>query len=140
MSPMKINKTKILWSMGSAFLICWVYIGITRPTSALFYHDRLFIKYAFFIIAFNIVILLFIYPILVDKKIISADYHKENKLGKAKNNFIVISILLPGLICFWSGVFFASNVNTPLKWLMFLACFFVYLKSIYYLFLRKKKD
>jgi hypothetical protein len=123
--------------MGFSILLLVGYILLFHPNNAIVDHHIFFIKYAAYIFMINVSLLMFWLPYLYKKNIISPDHHNENDLVKAKANFAVLTILLPGVISIFSVIFFALKIKTLVKWVMLIAFLYAYIKSIYLLYLKK---
>jgi len=80
---------------------------------------------------------MFITPILIEKRIIGANYHEEDKFGKAKMFLVFYTIASPGLFLVFIASWLTGVGKIPFSLIMLLFCY-GYLKNIY-VFLFKKR-
>lgn len=128
----------LCWTIGFFLLVGWVIGSILHPWKADIPHDNFFIKYALDIFIYNVVVLMLILPFLMEKGIISSDYHNDNQIGKAKFKFVVLTIVLPGTL----SVLIAFTIVNLMRYIILLmACIFlyVYIESIFLLLRNRKK-
>lgn len=124
------NRTRyiILWVFGLAALICIIYILKANPEKIIpegQLHPIL--KYFLPIIVINIAIALIIWPFLAMRGTVTPDYHSASKYMKAKSEFILYLLCLPGILIFVITVSKLFTVSLLGKlFAVFLLCHFIY--------------
>jgi len=121
----------LFWSMSLLILIGWGSARILHPGNMDFPHHFFLLKYAGDIAFFNFAILMFISPFLIQKRVISSNYHGENKIGQAKTILVIYTILFPGIILLCIAGILAGIVPFAVILILFL---YMYLKNAYIFF------
>lgn len=94
------------------------------------------IKYSLLLFSINLFFLLFMAPILMHKGIITLDYYEAGKYQRAKSNFVLLSISLPGWI-FLSIAAYNLSSSRGLIYLFGCFLFFVFFSSVITLLRRR---
>ena len=124
----------LFWSISLLAIILWAAARMLHPGNMDFPHHFFLLKYAGDIICLNFAILMFVSPFLIDKGLISANYHDENEVGRARTILVIYSIMLPGMVLLSVASILAKIVPLVLIIILFG---YVYLKNMYVFFIKK---
>lgn len=127
----------LCWSISTIIIIGWVICRILHPGNANFPHHFFLFKYSLDLLFINIAIVVFLWPFLISKGIIGANYHDENKFGKAKIFLILYGLFFPGLILVFISSLVTKEAYIPSSMLLILYCY-AYLKNGY-IYLKKNR-
>jgi len=125
----------LCWSISLLALIAWGTARILHPGNMDFPHHFFLLKYAIDIAFLNFAILMFIYPFLMKKGLVSVNFHDENEVGKARSILVIYSIILPGMALVCVAGFLAKIVPFVLIMILFG---YVYLKNSYIIFVKNR--
>lgn len=100
----------ICWGIGLVGLVI-IFNAIISGNQSIYISgfNNPLIKYSLLICALNLFILLFLAPILIHKGIITLDYYNDDKYARAKSNFVLLSISLPGWIFLSIAAYYLSS-------------------------------
>ena len=129
----------LCWSISLITLIGWAIIRVLHPGNANFPHDFFLFKYAIDILLINISFVMFIWPFLIKRGVIGADYRTENSFGKAKISIVLYAILFPGLFLVFVSSWVTGEAYIPSTMIMLLFIY-GYSKNSYLYFLKRRKD
>lgn len=122
----------LCWVVGSFILVGWVTARIIHPGKADLPHNFFLIKYAIDIFMINVAILMIFIPYLMEKGIITSDYHNDDKHEQAKFKFFILTITLPGILLLFFSLFIVDYFNNLII-ILFIIFVYVYLESIFFL-------
>ena len=74
----------LCWSISAIIIIGWATGKILHPGSGDFPHNFFLFKYSLDLLFINGAVVMFIWPFLISKGIVGANYHDEMSLGKQK--------------------------------------------------------
>jgi len=126
----------LCWSMSALILTGWAIGRSLHPGNVNFPHPFFLFKYSLEILFISIAIVLFIWPILISKGVIGANYHTENEVGKAKIYLVLYGMIFPGLLLVFFSCLITNVDLIPISMLLVLFCY-GYLKNVY-IFIRKR--
>ena len=88
------------------------------------------IRYALPLMFLNMSVVLLLYPLLVQRKIVIFDYSRADKYMRAKSTFILLSLTAPGWLLLFVAIHSVSASRKPLYVLIGILLF-LYLSSIF---------
>ncbi len=127
----------ICWTISLLALVLWGIGRFLHPGNMNFPHHFFLLKHAFDIAFFNFAILMFFYPFLMSRGVITSNYHDENEFGKAKTILVIYTIMLPGIVLICVAGILANILPATLIMILFG---YVYLKNAYIFFTRKQRS
>ncbi len=125
----------LCWAISAIMLIGWAIAKILHPGKTIFPHHFFLFKYSLDILFINVPMTLFIWPFLISKGIIGANYHDENEFGKAKIYLVINSLIFPGLILVFISSLITKEAYIPFSMLFIYYCYglvkngYIYLKK-----------
>lgn len=128
----------LCWSISAIILFGWVIGKIYHPSNTNFPHHFFLFKYSLDILFINGAIVMFIWPFLISMGILGANYHEEDKLGKAKIFLVIYSLFFPGLMLVLIASLITKTANIPCIMIFILYCYGC-LKNGYIYLIEKQK-
>ena len=121
----------ICWSVGIFGLLCLLGAQIFHPGKAAIEHSNLFVKNSFYLFMYNVNLFLLMVPLLMKPGFISVS--PCEKKGKAKINFIGLSILMPGTVLLFISLLVSDEEDILFFLIILLGVILVYFLSAYQL-------
>ena len=128
----------LCWSISLVTFIGWALARGRHPGNANFPHDFFLFKYAIDILFINFSFVMLLWPFLIEKGIIGADYRTESEFGKAKIFVVLYAILFPGLFLVFISSWATGVAYIPSTMIMLLFIY-GYAKNSYLYFFKRRK-
>ncbi len=126
----------LCWSISLIILIGWSTARILHPENANFPHYYFLFKYAIDILFLNVSLAMFIWPFLIERGIIGADYRDENDFGKAKIFLVIYALIFPGIFLVFISAWLTREAHIPSS-IILLMFLYGYLKNSYVYFRKR---
>ena len=127
------------WSISALILLLWAIGRILHPGNANFPHDFFLFKYSLNFLFVNVALVIFIWPFLISKGVLGANYHDEDEFGKAKVFLVLNGMYSPSLILVFISSFITNEAFVPIGLITLFFCY-NYLENCYILFVKRKNN
>ena len=128
------------WTVGFLCIYYPIKIAMTNKYRILLVnYENPIILYSPVLFSVFLSIVLLLTPVLIHLNIISSDYYGADKYSRAKSEFIVISLSIPGWIFFCISVIYIKG-NIWVLIIFMLLILYKYISSINVLLKKEAKD
>lgn len=127
------------WSITILILFGWAIGRILHPGNANFPHPFFLVKYSLDIFFVNLALVMFVWPFLINKGVIGANYHDEDELGRAKIFLVLNGMYSPSIILLFVSSFITREAFIPVSLIVLLYCY-GYSKNCYVYFIKKGRE
>lgn len=113
----------LCWAISAIILIGWAIGRILHPGNANFPHHFFLLKHSLDLLFINGALVMFVWPFLISKGILGANYNNESELGKAKIFLVLYGLFFPGLILVFISSLITKEAYIPSSLIFILYCY-----------------